>query len=205
MADQQHYFTANPAIDARAKQVEFREGGQQLILHSAAGVFSAEHLDGGTRILLDVMPTPAAGTTVLDLGTGYGPIACVLGLRQPAASIWAVDLNERALELTRRNAADLGLTGLHAGRPDQVPAELMFDAIYSNPPIRIGKAALHELLLTWLARLRVDGHAYLVVQKNLGSDSLQRWLIEQGYPTDRMTSVRGFRVLDVTRPASEDA
>jgi 16S rRNA (guanine1207-N2)-methyltransferase len=72
-----------------------------------------------------------------------------------------------------------------------------FDAIWSNPPVRIGKRALHELLSASLARLRPGGTAHLVVHKHLGSDSLQRWLIDQGHPTVRRLSRHGFRLLDV--------
>jgi 16S rRNA G1207 methylase RsmC len=77
-----------------------------------------------------------------------------------------------------------------------VPAEVRFDEIWSNPPIRIGKEPLHALLLTWLPRLAPGGRAVLVVGKNLGADSLQRWLGEQGYPTTRLASAKGFRVLE---------
>ncbi|HEX2902902.1 MAG TPA: methyltransferase [Jatrophihabitans sp.] len=197
---QQHYFTARPATDAAARQVTLRDAGQTITLASAAGVFSAGHLDAGTKILLDTVPPPRPDSVVLDLGTGYGPIACVLGLRQPSVTVWAVDVNERALALARQNAVDLQLPGVRPALPAEVPDEVRFDAVYSNPPIRVGKAVLHEMLSSWLGRLRPGGHAYLVVHKHLGSDSLQRWLIEQRYPTTRLTSVRGFRVLDVRAP-----
>jgi 16S rRNA (guanine1207-N2)-methyltransferase len=75
----------------------------------------------------------------------------------------------------------------------------VFDRIVSNPPIRIGKTALHGLLLRWLPRLTPDGTAHLVVQKHLGSDSLARWLTEQGYPTTRLASRAGYRILKVRR------
>jgi 16S rRNA (guanine1207-N2)-methyltransferase len=72
-----------------------------------------------------------------------------------------------------------------------------FTEIWSNPPIRIGKQALHDLLLTWLPRLAPGGRAVLVVGRNLGADSLHRWLEEQGHPTTRIGSAKGFRVLEV--------
>lgn len=199
----EHYFSAAPSSTAVAQHVQLREGGRSINLASASGVFSAEHVDGGTKVLLDTAPPPARHSTVLDVGTGYGPIACVLALREPTATVWAVDVNDRALALAAHNAAELQLPGIRTARPELVPAELRFATIYSNPPIRIGKAALHELLLHWLARLLDGGHAYLVVHKHLGSDSLQRWLAEQGYPATRLASVRGFRVLDVQRGAAD--
>ena len=83
--------------------------------------------------------------------------------------------------------------------PDDVPPGTRYDEIWSNPPIRIGKPALHELLATWLPRLKPDGMAWLVVGRNLGADSLQAWLIAQGWATERIASAKGFRVFKVTR------
>lgn len=195
---QEHYFTSTPHVAAVARRVEFGHAGRAIELESSSGLFSADHLDDGTRVLLEHAPPAAAGSVVLDLGCGYGPIACVLASTQPTATVWAIDVNDRALELTARNAAVLSLGSVRACRPPDVPSGLLFDAIYSNPPIRIGKDALHALLEEWLGRLRPRGHGYMVVHKNLGSDSLHRWLVAQGWPTVRLTSIRGFRVLDVT-------
>lgn len=163
----------------------------------APGVFSAERIDQGTSVLLQNAPEPPSSGTFLDLGCGWGPIALTLGLRSADAQVWGVDVNERALDLARGNAASLGLSNVHAETADAVPAELRFDLIWSNPPIRVGKSVLHDLLLAWLPRMTDTGVAYLVVQRNLGSDSLQRWLIEHGFPTERFTSVKGFRILQV--------
>jgi 16S rRNA (guanine1207-N2)-methyltransferase len=111
-----------------------------------------------------------------------------------------VDVNERALLLARENAAQLGVAErFTALPPDQVDPGATYDEIWSNPPIRVGKEALHELLLQWLPRLRPGGRAVLVVGKNLGSDSLARWLGEQGYPTEKQASAKGFRVLESRR------
>ena len=136
---------------------------------------------------------------MLDLGSGWGPIACSIAIASPDSTVWATDVNERAVELTRLNAESMGVD-VNAALPDDVPDDLRFDAIWSNPPIRVGKAALHKMLLHWLPRLTPKGRAHLVVGKNLGADSLQRWLIEQGWPTDRMAAEQSFRVLAVHRP-----
>lgn len=141
---------------------------------------------------------PPQSGNILDLGCGYGPIAVAVALRAPRAKVWAVDVNNRALGLTRDNAARAGLANITAVRPEEMPEGVNFDAIYSNPPIHIGKAALHRLLLEWLPRLTPDGVAYQVVQKNLGSDSLAKWLNENGYPTERLTSQVGYRILRTT-------
>jgi 16S rRNA G1207 methylase RsmC len=196
---QTHYFSERPAGAGTRNSVPVVLAGRELEVVTAGGVFSAERLDLGTRVLLREAPPPPASGQLLDLGCGWGPLALTLGLLSPAATVWAVDVNPRALELTRENARRAGVHGLRAAAPDEVPADVAFDAIWSNPPIRIGKAALHDLLLTWLARLAPDGVARLVVARNLGADTLQRWLIDQGYAAERAASSKGFRVLVVSR------
>lgn len=192
----QHYFSDEPSGRSAPREVRCRVDGRSFALSSDRGVFSADRLDPGTAVLLREVRA-VGGDTVLDLGCGYGPIACVLALRRPSATVWAVDVNPRARELTVANAAALGVgEQVHVASPQDVPSELTFDEIWSNPPIRIGKDALHQMLRHWLARLRPGGRAWLVVAKNLGSDSLQRWLVDQGFDTRRRASVRGYRVLE---------
>ena len=171
-----------------------------LHLVSDRGVFAATAVDPGTKLLLLESAQPVSGAgDVLDLGCGYGPIALTLARRAPDATVWAVDVNQRALDLCAANAAANGLTNVRAVRPDGVPVEVRFAGIWSNPPIRIGKEALHELLLSWLDRLDDGAHAWLVVQKHLGSDSLARWLEETGWSAERRISRAGYRVLEVGR------
>ena len=190
-----HYFEAQPTAAHRPGQVRVVLPDVYLELETDSGVFSPGRLDPGTRLLLEEAPPPPADGDLLDLGCGYGPVACVLAKRSPAARVWAVDVNERALGLTARNAARGGLANVRTATPDDpaVPAELA--AIWSNPPIRIGKAALHEMLRSWLTRLRPGGRACLVVGKNLGSDSLASWLADSGWPATRVAARSGYRLL----------
>ena len=194
-----HYFTTDPAGPAREREIEFTAGGHPFRLLTAAGVFSAARLDPATAVLLRKAELPPASTrgALLDLGCGYGPIAVVWATREPHRTIWAVDVNERALALTRHNAAAAGVGNVVACRPDQVPHEVRFAAIYSNPPIKVGKPALHHMLTMWLPRLAPRGQAYLVVGKFLGADSLARWLVEQGWEVEKAATRRGYRVLHI--------
>lgn len=196
-----HYFSEAPSGEARPREVTFMVAGRVYRLTAAAGVFSGDRLDPGTSVLLHgVVPARGAGT-LLDLGCGYGVLACVLAVRAPAATVWAVDVNERALALARRNAAATGVADrVVVAQVDAVPDDVTYDEIWSNPPIRIGKPALHDLLLRWLPRLTPHGVGWLVVGRHLGADSLQRWLVDQGWRCDRHASHRGFRVLRVARP-----
>ncbi|HEY6741470.1 MAG TPA: methyltransferase [Lapillicoccus sp.] len=196
----EHYFTAQPAGPADRRRVEVELADRRLAVLTAGGVFSPDRVDTGTHVLLREVPTPPRQGTFLDLGCGWGPIALSLGLLSPEATVYAVDVNERALELTRTNAAAAGLDRVRVCRPDDVPADTRYDLVWSNPPIRVGKEVLHALLGTWLPRLDEHGEAYLVVQKNLGADSLQRWITaELGLPCDRYAVSKGFRILRVRR------
>jgi 16S rRNA (guanine1207-N2)-methyltransferase len=192
------YFAERPGAAHRPGVVHVVLPDLHLALATDAGVFSPTRLDAGTRLLLETAPPPPGGD-LLDLGCGYGPLALALAIRSPGATVWATDVNTRALELCRRNAADAGLDRVRCLPPDDPALAATFDLIWSNPPIRIGKAALHELLAAWLARLAPGGAAFLVVQRNLGSDSLQRWLTQAGWPADRIAARGGYRVLRVTR------
>lgn len=202
-----HYFSARPASPDALRQVRVHLAGRDLDVVTAGGIFSPDGIDKGTRVLLDQVPSPPQQGSLLDIGCGWGPLALTLALRSPQAHVHAVDVNERALDLARRNAATLRCDRVSVLHPDEVDPEVRYDLIWSNPPIRVGKAALHELLLAWLPRLAThqEASAYLVVQKNLGADSLQAWLatslpeVMGPVRVTREASSKGFRVLRVQR------
>jgi 16S rRNA (guanine1207-N2)-methyltransferase len=195
-----HYFDDDPDRESSPHPVEVTLPDLSLTLTADRGVFSADKLDAGTKLLLLETPPLGNAVTILDLGCGWGPITCVAAMRAPDAAIWALDVNRRARALTAANAASIGAADrVHVATPDEVPADLRFERILSNPPIRVGKDALHALLRRWLPRLTPDGVAHLVVQKHLGSDSLARWLDGEGFPTARLSSRAGYRILEVRR------
>lgn len=198
----EHYFSAQPGNPEVRRTLAVELDGRMRQLQTAGGIFSPDGLDKGTAVLLDEVPPPAPEGNLLDVGCGWGPLALTMGLKSPGATVLAVDVNERSIALTNDNAAALGLANVRACRPEDVDPALQFQTIWSNPPIRIGKSELHELLLMWLPRLAPGGTAWLVVQKNLGSDSLQRWLAAE-LPSDctvsRASTAKTFRVLCVRR------
>ncbi|MDD9205089.1 methyltransferase, partial [Georgenia sp. 10Sc9-8] len=191
---------------AEERELEVVLRGRTVRLRSAAGVFSAGGLDLGTRVLLDRVGDPPATGVLADVGCGWGPVAVAMAQASPGATVWAVDVNERAVDLTARNAAALGLDNVRAAEatralPQMQDQGVLLDEIWSNPPVRIGKSALHDLLRSWLARLAPTGQAHLVVQRNLGADSLHRWLESAlGVEVTRTASAKGYRVL-TARPA----
>ncbi len=203
----QHYFSETPAGDYRPREIEVVLAGAPRTVVTAGGVFSPEHLDRGTEVLFRVLSAPEPGETggsagpILDLGCGWGPIALAAALESPGREVWAVDVNERSRELTRENARRLGLENVRVASPDEVPEDLRFAEIRSNPPIRVGKEALHGILGLWLPRLVPGGTAHLVVAKHLGADSLQRWIATE-FPdldVDRAGRHKGFHVIRATR------
>ena len=192
-----HYFSPQPQAPHRPGLVRVVLPDVYLELATDAGVFSPGRLDPGTRLLLEEAPAPPPSGDVLDLGCGYGPVACVLAKRSPGSRVWAVDVNERALGLCAQNAAAAGLANVRCATPGDPAIPPRLAGIWSNPPVRIGKTALHELLAGWLARLAPGGRAYLVAGRNLGADSLHRWLAEQGWPVRRRAARSGYRLLEV--------
>ena len=204
----EQYFSTTPSSNDERHTLHVTLRGHDVTMQVSRGVFSASQLDLGTSVLLKHAPQPPENGKLLDIGCGWGPITVALGLESPNAEIFAVDVNERALELTKLNAQAAGLQHVHAALADDAlhadssPQFDNFDVIWSNPPIRVGKEVLHNILLTWLPRLRVGGAAYLVVQKNLGSDSLITWLAEnldETYSVEKYASSKGYRVIEVLK------
>jgi 16S rRNA G1207 methylase RsmC len=200
VADEEHYFTVDPQVPFKRVPMSTNVWGHWLELTTGSGVFAQGRLDIGTGVLLREQAPPQHARSVLDLGCGYGVIGLAIALAVPGCAVTAVDVNERALLLANENAVAMGVADrFEAVVPEAVARDAVYDEIWSNPPIRIGKEALHALLLTWLPRLSPDGRARLVVGKNLGADSLADWLTDQGFPTERVGSAKGFRVLESRR------
>ena len=196
--DDAHYFDDDPTVASAPVVIDVTLPDTAFVMETDRGVFSRGHVDSGTNLLLRADLPLASTGHLLDLGAGAGPIALAMALRSPQATVWAVDVNSRARELCLRNARRNGIANMRVAAPGDVPPAIRFATIWSNPPVRIGKPAMRGLLLEWLARLDEGGTAYLVVQKHLGADSLQRWLQLEGFSTQRTASKTGFRLLAIT-------
>jgi len=202
-----HYFSVSPDSPFERRRLQVELEGRPVTVSTAGGIFSPEGVDKGTAVLLKHVPDPAPTGHLLDIGCGWGPIALTMAMRSPKATVWAVDVNERSRTLCAENAAALGLENVQVMAPEEVPSAVRFDTIWSNPPIRVGKKVLHELLELWLPRLAEDTEAWMVVQKNLGADSLLTWIrsmlasVGEDFSADRPETDKGFRLLRVRRSA----
>lgn len=197
-----HYFSETPDSEFKPKEISVEIDGRKVNVTTSGGIFSPDRIDPGTAVLLEHLDEVAPSGEILDIGCGWGPISLSIAARSPKADVWAIDVNNRSLELTAKNAIALNAKNIKTARPDEVPAAIEFNQIWSNPPIRVGKVELHEILQTWLPRLSIGGEAFLVVQKNLGADSLQRWIESEFANTHsvlRFATAKGYRVIRVKR------
>ena len=200
---QEHYFSQQPDSAAKAHDLSFEVGGINFQAKSESGTFSVQKLDRGTEILLRSYEEFPVKGNVLDIGCGWGPISLAIAKHQPLTTVWALDVNQRSLRLTAENAKTNNLDNIRAVEAELIPSDLRFSGIWSNPPIRVGKSVLHGLMKSWLPRLEPGASAYLVVQKQLGAESFEKWLAQE-FPemqVSRPDQDKGYRVIRVTNEA----
>lgn len=200
---QEHYFSEQPDSVAKAHEIQFDAAGHHFSAKSESGTFSVQKLDRGTEILLRLSDHFPTSGDVLDIGCGWGPISLSIAKSRPETRLWALDVNQRSLRLTGENAKRNGLNNITPVIASEIPSDLYFSGIWSNPPIRVGKAVLHDLMKTWLRRLMPGASAYLVVQKQLGAASFEKWLATEfdQMNVDRPYQDKGYRVIRVTNDA----
>jgi 16S rRNA (guanine1207-N2)-methyltransferase len=195
----EHYFSDAPTVASAPSAIELMLPDFQFTLATDRGVFAGQAIDIGSKLLLLDGPVACLDDKVIvDVGAGYGPIALTLAARNPQATVYAIEINSRARHLCEQNAKTAELANVVVLAPEDFPESLRIDRIWSNPPIRIGKKALHDLLELWFGKLQPEGSGHLVVQKHLGADSLAKWLRGQGFAVQRRGSKKAFRLLDVS-------
>ena len=201
---EEHYFSSDPAAPKKTVSVLIQVGGKEIEIEAASGTFSSSRLDAGTAVLLKHDEHFPKDGNVLDIGCGWGPIGLSIASVSKSSKVFGIDINQRSIEQSNLNSSNLGLTNYSAMHSRELPSDLRFSAIWSNPPIRVGKKVLHELMETYIPRLEPGGRAMLVVQKNLGADSFQRWLSSR-FPEAEVTRVstdKGYRVISLVSPPS---
>lgn len=193
----EHYFTARPKAAHRPAEVVETLRGRRYVFLTDAGVFSRTRIDPGTRLLIRHLPLPAKGF-VLDLGCGYGPIGLVAAAESPEAHVVMVDVNERAVELARRNLARNGVHNAEviAGDGFAAAGDRRFTLVVSNPPVRAGKRVVYAWIDEAFERLEPGGRLMMVARTSQGAKSLARKIAAVfGAVTERAKG-GGYRVLE---------
>lgn len=187
-----HYFT-NDDIKSNEQKKKVIINNHEFIFTTDNGVFSKKGLDFGTRTLLETLEVNKMKGKVLDFGCGYGPIGIYLALNQEL-EVHMIDINRRSLELARKNV-DLNHVNVTIYESDIYSnVHCKFDYIVSNPPIRVGKKILYQILFEAKNYLNKNGELWIVVNKNQGAKSLIKDL-EQAYKVEIKNKVSGFYII----------
>lgn len=202
--DFQHYFSERPRAAHRPRQFRFLFRGRVLTFTSDSGVFGADGLDPGTALLIENLDLEG-GERVLDLGCGWGPVGIAAALSSPRGSVLMVDVNRRAVLLSRKNIAANGVVNAEVvqGSLYEPTGGERFDVIVSNPPYRAGRELVLDLLARAPAHLRPGGRLVVVGKGSQGIVFYQHWLEDRWGEVTVLGRQSGYRVIAARDPPSE--
>lgn len=197
-----HYYSKKPQVKSNTNEIEYTLRGRKLKFITDAGVFSKKEIDFGSRLLIESF-VGREDTKVLDVGCGYGPIGLSIAADYPNAEVHMVDVNERAIDLSKRNAEKNGISNVRVYESDALKGVLGggFSAVISNPPIRAGKKVVHEILETSFVKLDIDGELWIVIQKKQGAPSAEKKMIEVFGNVEVMCKKGGYFILKSVKKA----
>ena len=188
-----HYFT-NDRVESNEKIINVKINDEVFKFVVDNGVFSKKGLDFGTRTLLESIDTNIINGDVLDFGCGYGPVGIYVS-KKTNSKVDMVDINERALNLSLKNAKLNNVT-VNVYKSDVFSNIIKtYDYIITNPPIRVGKKILYEIIFQSLAHLKKNGKLFLVINKNQGAKTLLKDLNEK-YLANVIEKNKGFYVIE---------
>lgn len=188
-----HYFT-NDKVKSEEKIITVQVNDTKMNLLVDNGVFSKKGLDFGTRSLLETLEVNEIKGDVLDLGCGYGPIGIFLALNTKA-KIDMADINIRAITLAKKNA-QLNKVNVDVFESDSFSKIIKkYDYIITNPPIRVGKEKLYEMLYESLKHLKENGKLIFVINKDQGAKSTLKNMNEK-FETKVINKNKGFYVIE---------
>ena len=189
-----HYFTDNTEMHHNRKELTFRFCGVIYTFISDAGVFSKDGIDYGTQVLIKtIIDKGIFGNKVLDLGCGYGPISIIIG-KTINQKIWAIDVNPRAVELTKENAT-LNDVDVEAIVADGISLNDTFDTIVTNPPIRAGKETIYRFFKEAYDHLNKNGQLWVVIRKQQGAESAIKRLMMIFNNCETVEKSKGYYIL----------
>ena len=198
-----YYYTQEPASAHKERSITARALGLTLSFETDAGVFSKNELDPGSRLLIESMG--ALSGRVLDLGCGWGPVGTFLSLANPQAQLVMSDVNERALDLARRNLKNNGAKAEVVASDGFAALEGTFDHVVTNPPIRAGKALIYGLFDTAHERLREGGALTIVIRKQQGAPSALKHLQETFGNAEVIAKGGGYWIIRSVKGKEEGA
>ena len=196
------YFTREPSSESRPVICQFEDRGRKYVFETDAGVFSKGEVDQGTEILLKALPDLEGD--ILDLGCGWGVVGTCLKGRNPDARIVMVDVNLRALELSRKNLSRNGASAevLESDGFEGI-RDRTFDAVVTNPPIRAGKEKVYEMLGDAAHSLKSGGQLFVVIRKQQGAESCMRYLKTLFDEVEKIDRSAGYWVLQARERKQE--
>ncbi|MCL6547381.1 MAG: methyltransferase [Alicyclobacillus sp.] len=197
----EHYFTGTPTSESQPRTVEVFARGVRLQLWTDTGVFAKRGLDFGTRVLIEEVRLPD-GATAVDLGCGYGVVAAVLGRVYPDSRWVLLDVNRRAIELARRNVAELGpRAAVYESDGFAAVPDLEATDVLLNPPVRAGKAVVYRLFDEARRHLQPGGRLWVVIQKKQGAPSAKEKLASLFASVEVVARESGYHVIRCTNLA----
>ena len=192
------YFDNDKNIKSERKLIKFNFNNKEFSIYSDNGVFSKDRFDYGTRVLLNSIDIDKLSGNVLDLGCGVGVVGLILGTINKNISIDMVDINERAINLTKNNLvlnnvkANVFVSDIYSNINNK------YDFIITNPPIRAGKNVIRGFLLGSYDYLKDDGILYFVMRKDHGVKSMMEELSVK-LNTSIVNKDKGFYVVLCTK------
>ncbi|WP_203334921.1 class I SAM-dependent methyltransferase [Planococcus beigongshangi] len=176
----QHYYSKNPQTTSKPQEWAYTLRGEKIQFQTDAGVFSKNEVDFGSRLLIDAFEESAVEGPILDVGCGYGPIGIAIAKSFPRKTVHMVDVNTRAIELAKKNAARNNAENVEVYESDGLSSvkEEGFSAILTNPPIRAGKETVFRFYEEASAKIAQGGSLWVVIQKKQGAPSTEEKLKE---------------------------
>ncbi|MGP4072828.1 class I SAM-dependent methyltransferase [Piscibacillus sp. B03] len=196
-----HYYSKNPTSKRNPSQFQTTLSSITLNFHTDEGVFSKKQVDFGTKTLIEHFDLPKGQGDLLDLGCGYGPIGITLAKRYPERSVVMVDVNERAIELAKKNCETNQASNVEVLQSDGVKevSDRAFGAVITNPPFRAGKKVVHNMIEDSYNVLTQEGELWVVVQKKQGAPSLKEKMESLFGNVDVVVRNKGYYVLRAIR------
>jgi len=189
-----YYFDKKTDVESNEVTTKAEIGGKLYTFKTDNNVFSKKGLDFGTRTLLESINIENINGDVLDFGCGYGPIGIYIK-SNTESNVDMIDINERALKLARSNA-NINKVDVNIFESDIYSnVEKKYDYIITNPPIRVGKKILYEILIKAKDYLKEDGHLIFVINKDQGAKSTMKDM-EKYYNVKLIEKNKGFYVID---------